>query len=971
VRPLLWLVVGQLASTLYLYGTRLVRAPSPQAPPVPLYPPTAILLAVLLFTPPRRWWLYVAVSFGMRVASNLWGGYPLWFALLGQVPGVVEPVAAALLVRRFVPTPPRFDRLGEVSRYAACVTAAAALGATLGAAVRVPAGSPYGPSWWAWFRSDALASLLLTPAILLWADPARGGWRAMLSRRTGEAALLVLGLLLVGAAVFGARAPSRESAESLLYVPIPVLIWAGVRFGPRGVAGALTLLTVYAVPAVANGRGPFVEPSVAANLLTLQLFLFGIGVPLFFLAALVLERQVAQRVLAARTREVGESNRLLEQRVAERTAALGAALANVAEREATLRRRVGELTALNEVAQALTAAPDLPDTLPAVAATAARLFEAERVSVWRLDGGGAADGALVRLVAVDGAGTPLGGPAGPPPGNGLARRVLAEGHGAVLPPTATAVAASPAGAAPADFGAGAGGAMLLPLQAGGAAAGLLLVQAAAPGRVYAPADVALAQTIAGALANALHSARLFDQEQRQRREAERLRRVAQGHAAELEARTRELATLLEVGRRVGSTLELQPLLTVILEQLGQVLAYDVADLFRLEGRVLCRVHRVPPAGAGHPALGPERWPLRLAHHHRCVAQRREALLVPDVGADTPEARLFRQAVADSRESGGEQAPPDPPAVGAVMVVPLVVRDRVIGTLSVRHRAPGAFTTHHVELTQAVANQAAAALENARRYEGAHAAAAEEERRRLARELHDSVSQALFATAVAADVLPRLWELDPEEGRQVLADLRRLTRGAQAEMRALLVELRPEALTRAPLHESLRTLADSAAATGGLAVDVAVDEVPTFAPDVQVALYRIAQEALNNVVKHAGATRLGVGLRAAPARAGGRAAGRNAQDGQAVDAPPWRGTLTLEVADDGCGFDPAAASPGRLGLGSMREWAAGIGATLRLASRPGGGTVVAVTWAGSAAPPAVGAGAAVLAAIGHGDGGGKG
>jgi signal transduction histidine kinase/integral membrane sensor domain MASE1 len=946
VRPLLWLVAGQLASTLYVYGTRLVRAPSPQAPPVPLYPPTAILLAVLLLTPSRRWWLYVAVTFGMKVASNLWGGYPLWFALLGQVPGVVEPLVGALLVRRFVAAPPRFARLGEVTRYAACVIAAAVLGATLGAAVRALAGSPFSSSWWAWFRGDALASLLLTPTILLWVGPTRGGWRAMISRRTGEAALLVLGLLLVGAVMFGTRPQNGEEADELLYAPVPLLLWAAVRFGPRGLSSALALFTVCAIPAVADGRGPFVEQTAVDNLLTLQLFLFGVGVPMFFLAALVQERQDAQRALAARTREVEESNRSLERRVVARTAALGAALADVAEREAALRRRVGELTALNEVAQALTAAPDLPDTLPAVAATTARLFEAERVSVWRLDrpdvadvaerAGGAtgASGALARLVAADGAGVALGGPSVPLTGHEAARRALADGQPAVLPPApATAPARAEPGAAapPADLGAGAGGAMLLPLQAGGAATGLLLVRAAAPGRVYAPADVALGQTVAGALANALQTARLFDQEQGQRREAERLRRVAQGHAAELEARTRELATLLEVGRRVSSTLELQPLLALILEQLPGVLAYDEADIFRLEGGVLRRLHRVPAAEAGHPALGPVRWPLRLAHHHRWVVRHREALLVPDVRAATPQARLFRRAVADSRENGGEPAPPVPPAVGALLVVPLIVRDVVIGTLSVRHRRPGAFTPRHAELAQAVANQAAGAIENARLYREAQRAAAEEERRRLARELHDSVSQALFAASGTADVLPRLWELDPAVGREALADLRRLTGGAQAEMRALLLELRPEALARAPLEELLRTQVALTAARTGVPVEAALDPAPPLPPDVRAALYRIAQEALNNVAKHAAASRVAVRLRAAPGPPA---------------APPEPGAVTLQVVDDGRGFDRARAGAGRLGLGSMRERAAGIGATLRLRTRPGAGTALTVTWPGT-------------------------
>jgi signal transduction histidine kinase len=212
-----------------------------------------------------------------------------------------------------------------------------------------------------------------------------------------------------------------------------------------------------------------------------------------------------------------------------------------------------------------------------------------------------------------------------------------------------------------------------------------------------------------------------------------------------------------------------------------------------------------------------------------------------------------------------------------------------------------------------------------------------ERRRLARELHDSVSQALFAAAATADALPRLWELDPTQGRRALADLGRLTGGAQAEMRTLLVELRPEALTRAPLHDLLRSLLSAAAAKTGASVASRLEPVPVLPSDAQVALYRIAQEALNNVVKHAAAGRVTVRLQAMTGPAAG--------EGSTPDTPDTPGALLLEVTDDGRGFDPERVPGGGLGLGSMRERAESIGASLRLDSRPGGGTVVAVSWPG--------------------------
>jgi signal transduction histidine kinase len=197
-----------------------------------------------------------------------------------------------------------------------------------------------------------------------------------------------------------------------------------------------------------------------------------------------------------------------------------------------------------------------------------------------------------------------------------------------------------------------------------------------------------------------------------------------------------------------------------------------------------------------------------------------------------------------------------------------------------------------------------------------------ERRRLARDLHDSVSQTLYAANVTADALPELWVLHPAEGRRALTDLRRLTRAAQAEMRSLLLELRPEALAQTPLDELLQTLVSTAATKSPAAVEARLEPAPGLPSDVHETLYRIAQEALHNAVKHAGAPHLRVCLASTP-----------------------DGALRLEVADDGVGFDPEQAPSGRLGLRSMRERASSIGATLDLTSEQGGGTRVYVTWTG--------------------------
>lgn len=197
---------------------------------------------------------------------------------------------------------------------------------------------------------------------------------------------------------------------------------------------------------------------------------------------------------------------------------------------------------------------------------------------------------------------------------------------------------------------------------------------------------------------------------------------------------------------------------------------------------------------------------------------------------------------------------------------------------------------------------------------------QEERQRLARDLHDAISQTLWTASLISDVLPALWERDRDRALADLEKLRRLNRGALAEMRMLLLELRPSALVEADLGDLLHKLAESTMSRKRLDVTVAV-EAPAAPcpPDVKIALYRIAQEALNNVVRHARAACAHVTLNADTAG------------------------LTLTISDDGRGFDPTADPADHLGLTFMAERAHDIGATLELRSRPGEGATVVVTW----------------------------
>jgi signal transduction histidine kinase len=295
-----------------------------------------------------------------------------------------------------------------------------------------------------------------------------------------------------------------------------------------------------------------------------------------------------------------------------------------------------------------------------------------------------------------------------------------------------------------------------------------------------------------------------------------------------------------------------------------------------------------------------------------VALSGESLMVPDVEADSRYVWM--------RGSGTRSE----------LAVPIIVKEQTIGVLDAQSDEPDAFDETDLSVLQSVAHQAGAAIENARLYEQAQQAAVLEERSRLARDLHDAVTQTLFSASLIAEAVPATWEMDEDEGRELLHELQRLTRGALAEMRTLLLELRPAALMETSLSDLLRQLAAAIAGRAGAPVEVMVDGECLVPPEVHVALYRIAQEALNNVVKHSRATRVTVDM-----TCGGL------DGGQAV---------VVRIKDDGRGFDQDEVSPDHLGLSIMRERAQAIGADLTVASEPGSGTAVAVAWQEDPGPP---------------------
>ena len=407
-------------------------------------------------------------------------------------------------------------------------------------------------------------------------------------------------------------------------------------------------------------------------------------------------------------------------------------------------------------------------------------------------------------------------------------------------------------------------------------------------RTFTGDDAHFLQAVANVLAAAIARARAEDLLER---------RVAE--------RTRELRLLLDLTHDIAATLELHPVACIVLDRVRDVLDYTGAAILVLDGDddglSLLRYQGPIP----QHALA-WRWHLCSHAHAREVVRTGRPVIIEDVSADTPLARSYRENAL--RDIG--EVPAD---VGTWMGVPLTLGERVTGMLAVEATQPGYYTAHHAELLGAVANQAAIAVENARLYEQARGLAALEERQRLARELHDSVSQALYGIGLGARTARVLLDRDPARAAEPLDYVVSLAEAGLTEMRALIFELRPDALETEGLVALLDKQAAALRARHGLEVEADLGPEPGVPMPVKETLYRIAQEALHNTVKHAKASRVALRLAHGP-------------DG-----------TELEVGDDGVGFDPGGLFPGHLGLRSMRERAARHGAALEVESAPGQGS----------------------------------
>ncbi len=373
-------------------------------------------------------------------------------------------------------------------------------------------------------------------------------------------------------------------------------------------------------------------------------------------------------------------------------------------------------------------------------------------------------------------------------------------------------------------------------------------------------------------------------------------------------RTRELSAVLEISKKIASTLELEPLLHLILDQIQAILPYSGAAIFTLEDDVLSVISHMVP---GLPATNhPLSLTLSNAGFYLPVIREKRVAIIDDVNGETPLARAFRESLPQLDWYSFAHA-------RSWIGIPLIIRDRVTGLMSLTASEPGYYTQRHARLAETITNQVAVAIENARLYEQAQNLATLEERHRIARELHDSVTQLLYGICLYSTATSR--SIRNENFSRVeenLAEIKEDALQALQEMRLLILELTPPLLQKQGLVAALQASLDSIESRTGLETELRSDGFGRLPRAIEPELYRIAMEALNNLVRYARAKKVTVELRA---RSG------------------W---VFLEICDNGVGFDREKARlSGGMGLFNMEQRAHQVGGRLEITSSPGVGTKI--------------------------------
>lgn len=393
-----------------------------------------------------------------------------------------------------------------------------------------------------------------------------------------------------------------------------------------------------------------------------------------------------------------------------------------------------------------------------------------------------------------------------------------------------------------------------------------------------------------------YQSRLNQRLQEQIDQQRRTQALEQEERALTEALRDTLATM-------SSTLDLDKILDHILDTVRRITPYDGANVLFVESD-LVRVVRQ----RGYIEKGQDK---NLLNQRIPVTKLAALQQLMEIGKPL--------AIADTTTSPMWIGFPGLDWINSNVIAPIRSNGRILGFLSLDSATPGYFTQAHAERLQSFADQAAIAIQNARLLDRAKRAAVMAERNRLANELHDTISQTLWSMSLITERLPAIWEIDQEEGRSSLITVHQLAQSALAEMRSLLLEMRPSALSDENLGDLIRQAAGIITNRTGLNTSVQIDEQEPLPAEVHFALYRVVQEALNNVALHASASEVKIDFRS------------------------HSGRMDLTIQDNGQGFNPADIGPGHLGLSIMSDRVQNIDGTIETISHKGEGTLIKVSW----------------------------
>lgn len=395
---------------------------------------------------------------------------------------------------------------------------------------------------------------------------------------------------------------------------------------------------------------------------------------------------------------------------------------------------------------------------------------------------------------------------------------------------------------------------------------------------------------------ALNNAHIYSQEQNRREEAERGKNIAEA--------------LRDILRILNSKMELQDILDYIASQ-SRDLLHSSSTMIRkidyIKNTVITAassnlppefevIREIPFYPGGSERILKENKPVVVSNLKNSLGR----YLDDPEDLSTPQ-RKWAKAIIKYYHSH--------------FIIPLIINEELYGTLTFYYNQPTEFSEEDIYLGMTLGTQVSLAIENARLRSQEKEVAVAAERNRLAKDLHDAVTQTLFSATLIADVLPRLWERNQDEAKKRLEELRLLTRGALAEMRTLLLELRPSSIDDASFPELLKQLCDALNGRLRIPVNLQITGNPNLTPECKINFYRIAQEAMNNIAKHADATEVLVKY--------------------------WvdENTIHLFIQDNGKGWDGTTAPSNHLGFNIMKERASSINAELEISSEIGIGTKI--------------------------------